>query len=155
MPGPAPGSRVVALRAADNPTLPAPRRSDWLVVVICMVVFVTEFGAAFGVIAGLLPFGTSPAVRTETTALPMPGVAEPLEPQPAVNPVAAASPVPLARMALVADWAQLKYVEPVKVAKLRRHRANPARVERTAGHRPDQDALANAIYQPGKRLAGW
>jgi hypothetical protein len=175
-------SRFLALRADDDAVRPppAPRRSDWLVPVVCAIVFVAELGvigvAFSGVnVGGLLPHSTSPGMRTETDPLRAletapTGGEQWRAPAPegphvllAAKPLMTLSPEPPTEMAPVAnDWAKLKYDEAFKVAKSRHPPVNSSRPaptvkgsEHHASIHRDQNALAEEIYHPGRRAPGW
>jgi hypothetical protein len=134
-----------------------PRLSDWLVPMVCTVVFVAELvviGAVFsGVDVGkLLPANRSPDIRSETTSLPAPETAlkdDESRPGPLVLPLVAPLSAPTAP---VPDRAN--YGEPLKVEKSRRHQAQALRPAGTVNG-GDKYGLANAIYRPGSRAPGW
>jgi hypothetical protein len=120
-------------------------RGDWLVPVVCTVVFVAEFGIALGLVEvnGLLPYSTSPGARTETPSLhglevtttggelwQRPAPEGPLVQ--AAEPLIASSLEPPTQMAAVADnRAQMKGTAALKVVKFRRHRDSSSRVAPT------------------------
>jgi hypothetical protein len=171
------GSRFLTSRTDHDsvppPSPPTPHWGDRLVPVICAVVFAAELGVAFGVLGfrGLLPFSKSSGV--ETAALrPLeaaPKTGEPA-PSPEVSPVvlaeqpliAASAEPPILSAPPTADGVTSKYGEVLKAATSRRHRANTSRPTQTknggdrhAGNRRSQYALAEEIYQPGRRAPGW
>jgi hypothetical protein len=174
------GSRSLA-SGTDHPSVPplpppAPRRGDWLVGVICTVVFAAELGVAIGVVkvGGLLPFSTPPGIETETASLRPPEAASnagepssaPASEEPPVllaQPLIASSPEPPTQVVPVTAGSTMsQYGEAFKVAKFRRHRVKASRAapfvngdKRHAGNGRDQYAIAAEIYQPGRRLAGW
>jgi hypothetical protein len=165
------GSPLLASRT-DHYSLPhppstAPRRSNWLVAVICTVVFGAELGVAFAVVAGLLPFSESPGVEIEMASK----AGEPWRaPAPEGSPVLpAAQPLmtssaepPTLLMPVTGDRAEPMDSEAFKAAKVRRHWAKASRAaptvnggKRHASNRRDQNALLAEIYQPGRRPPGW
>jgi hypothetical protein len=159
------------------PSPQQPRWADWLVAMLCAVVFAAELGAAFGVVkvSAPLPLSRSPGVETalliplETgvkTEDPVPADLAPaaevppvqLEEQPLIAALAETS-VPL--VPLTADRANSKYDEGSKIAESRRHRttSRPKQTknggDRQASTRRNQEVLAEEIYQPGRRAPGW
>jgi hypothetical protein len=134
------------------------RLSDWLVPVVCTIVFVAELGVVGVVFSGvdvarLLPDKTSPIVRTEAASLPLPEAVPKDEswPGPLVLPLVAPSPAPPSQMAM-ADWP--KSADALKVEKFRHRQARALPPPRTVSG-TDKYGLANVIYHPGGRAPGW
>jgi hypothetical protein len=167
------GPRTLGLQA-DNGAAPAraaPRRIDSLIVAACAVVFVAELGVAFCGIGGRLPFSTPLVVRSETPTRDALEVAKGgvARPPPAPEGLLAASaatlidPLPTAPTRPTAAVSELRLTDggASRAGESRdhgttaSHRATVSSGERYAGKHRDQYALANQIYRPGSRPAGW
>jgi hypothetical protein len=164
--------QTLAGALASLPSSPTLRWVDWLVAVIFIVVFAAELGVVFGVVkvGGLLHFKRSPGIETASLS-PLEAAVKTQEPAPAsevshVLPaeqplIAASAEPPISWEPVTADWAKWNYDDVFKGAKSRRRR-NTSRPKPTenvgdprASARRDSGALAEEIYQPGRRAPGW
>jgi hypothetical protein len=179
-----PGSRSLASRA-DLDTLPppppmAPRRRDWLMPAVCAVVFTAELSVACGILdaprllsfsmpAGVEGHNTSPrlleaVLKPEEPWGPAPATAPEVPPdlltaEPLIG-VSVEPPTPVAPA--TDDAMKSKSGEVLKVATSLRQRLNTSRPtrRRDGGVRQVHNgrgryALAEQLYEPGRRPPGW